>query len=122
MTVQSYKELVVWQKSIELVIELYRRTGELPKEELYGLVSQMRRCAISIPSNIAEGSTRKNTKEFIQFLCIARGSGAELETQIIITKNVYPHVSFALVDSLLLEIQKMLTSLIQTLESNVTNH
>lgn len=122
MTVQSYKELVVWQKSIELVIELYRRTGELPKEELYGLVSQMRRCVISIPSNIAEGSTRKNTKEFIQFLCISRGSGAELETQIIITKRVYPHIDFTLADSLLLETQKMLTSLIQTLESNLTNH
>ena len=84
----NYKELVVWQKSIQLVTDIYKLTKIFPKEEAYGLVSQMHRAAISIPSNIAEGHDRNSDKEFSQFLCIARGSLAELETQVIIAENL----------------------------------
>ena len=85
---QTYKDLVVWQKSITLVVEIYAITALFPSEEKFGLVSQMRRAAVSIPSNIAEGYARKNRKENAQFINIAFGSGAELETQIIIAKRV----------------------------------
>ncbi|MGB9257659.1 MAG: four helix bundle protein [Candidatus Korobacteraceae bacterium] len=81
---QSYKELVVWQKSMNLVSEIYEVTRSFPREEIYGLTSQMRRSAVSVPSNIAEGQGRASKGEFIQFLCHARGSLFELETQIIL--------------------------------------
>jgi len=84
----SYKELKVWQKAMELVTVVYRATGEFPKEEQYGLTSQMRRSAVSVPSNIAEGWGRGNTGEYIRFLGIARGSLMELETQIIISEKL----------------------------------
>ncbi|MBI3627412.1 MAG: four helix bundle protein [Candidatus Sungbacteria bacterium] len=84
----SYRELLVWQKSIELTTETYRMTELYPKSEVYGLTSQIRRAAISIASNIAEGWSRKNIKEYNQFLRIARGSAAELETQLLVSKNV----------------------------------
>lgn len=77
-----YKDLEVWKQSMVLVTEVHQATGDFPKEELFGLVSQMRRAAVSIPSNIAEGCGRKNTKEYIQFLYISKGSLFELETQI----------------------------------------
>ena len=78
----SYKELRVWQKAMDLVIETYQLFKFLPKEENYGLRDQMRRAVVSIPSNIAEGQARKNKKEFIHFLYIAQGSLAELQTQL----------------------------------------
>ena len=84
----SYKNLIVWQRSMELVVEIYSLTQKFPKEELYGISSQMKRCAISIPSNIAEGRRRDGKKEFRRFLIIAYGSGAELETQIEISKRL----------------------------------
>ena len=74
--IASYKELIVWQKSVELVEHIYHLTKKFPKEEVYGLVSQMRRASVSIPSNIAEGRLRRSKKDFIQFLQIAFGSGA----------------------------------------------
>ena len=80
----SYKDLVVWQKAIDLTIEIYSLTNLFPKEEMYGFVSQIRRSAVSIPSNIAEGQARKYHLQFSHFLSIAQGSLAELETQIII--------------------------------------
>ena len=116
MYVQSFKQLIVWQKSIELVKEVYRRTSQLPKEELYGLSSQMRRCAVSIPSNIAEGKKRKTRKDFIQFLRIADGSAAELETQMILIKDLYPAIDCSTANSLLEEVQKMLITIIRQLE------
>ncbi len=79
-----YKELTVWKKSMELVKEVYMLTKKLPKEETYGLSDQMRRAAVSIPSNIAEGNGRKNDTEYARFLNIARGSECELETQLYI--------------------------------------
>lgn len=85
---KSHKDLIVWQNGIRLVTEIYNLTKNFPKEELYGLATQMRRSAISIPSNIAEGSARNHNKEFIQFLYVALGSCAELETQLIISLNL----------------------------------
>ncbi len=84
MAVRDYRELIVWQKSMDLVELLYRHTKSFPKEELYGLTAQMRRAAVSIPSNIADGQARQTTRDFIRFLSIARGSLKELETQVII--------------------------------------
>ena len=81
---RSYRELVVWQKAIALVIDTYSITNDFPRDEIYGLTSQLRRSAVSVPSNIAEGQGRATKGEFIQFLCHARGSLFELETQIVI--------------------------------------
>ena len=82
---QNYKDLVVWQKGISLAKAIYQLTTKFPGDEKFGLVSQMRRAAISIPSNIAEGQARHTTGEFIQFISHAEGSTAELETQIILS-------------------------------------
>lgn len=86
--VRKHHELKAWQEAMELVKEIYRVTREFPKEEIYGLVSQMRRAAVSIPSNIAEGASRTGTKEFLQFLSISRGSLSEVETQLLIAKSL----------------------------------
>jgi len=85
MKVKDYKDLKVWQKGIEIVDKIYLITAKFPKEEVYGLVIQMRKAAVSIPSNIAEGFVRHHTKEYKQFLYISLGSCAELDTQIIIS-------------------------------------
>lgn len=84
----KHQDLEVWNKSMELVTNVYLITKNFPKEELYGLVSQMRRCAVSIPSNIAEGCSRFSDKETLNFLSVALGSISELETQLIISKNI----------------------------------
>lgn len=81
---KSYKELDVWQKSIDLAVGIYNLTESFPSDEKYALTNQMRRAAVSIPSNIAEGFFRDSTKDYIKFLYIARGSRAELETQILL--------------------------------------
>jgi four helix bundle protein len=85
---KNYADLIVWKKAMTLVTEIYRITRELPKEELFGLTSQLRRAAVSIPSNIAEGQGRLSKGEFRVFLGNARGSLSELETQIILCKNL----------------------------------
>lgn len=85
---KSHKDLEVWKRSVELVKTIYELTKSFPKEELYGITNQIRRSAVSIPSNIAEGAARNYNKEFIQFLYIALGSIAELETQIIINEKL----------------------------------
>jgi len=115
MYIKSFKELIVWQKAVELVKEIYFTTSKMPKSEIYGLVSQMRRAAVAIPSNIAEGKKRKTKRDYLQFLRIADGSAAELETQIIISKSIFKSVSFTKVENLLEEIQKMLTVIIKNL-------
>lgn len=84
---KSYKKLIVWQKSIDLVSLIYEFTEDFPKSEIYGLTSQMRRAAVSIPSNIAEGSRRRG-KDLRQFFIVSFGSGAELETQLEISQNL----------------------------------
>jgi four helix bundle protein len=86
---RSYKDLEVWKLSIELVKEIYQITEKFPPSEIYGLTNQMRRAAVSIPSNIAEGQERNSAKEFRQFLAIALGSVAEIETQLIIAKEIH---------------------------------
>lgn len=117
MYIQSFKQLTVWQKSITLVKEVYLFSDQFPKTERYGLMSQMRRSAISIPSNIAEGKKRRTVKDFVQFLRIADGSAAELETQIIIAKHLYPTINYANAESFLTEVQKMLITMIKKLEA-----
>lgn len=104
---------------MELVTEIYKLTDKFPKAEVYGIISQMKRCAISIPSNIAEGRRRDGKKEFRRFLIIAYGSGAELETQIEISKRLkFADVNdFKKSDKLLLETMKMLNKLLSTLKS-----
>ena len=119
----SYKELRVWQKAMDLVIETYKLCQYLPKEETYGLSAQMRRAAVSIPSNIAEGQARKNKREFIHFLTIAQGSLAELQTQIEICVRlgyireeqiIETEISFE-------EIGKMITNLMKNLQQATDN-
>lgn len=83
-----YKELLVWQKSIDLAVDVYQLTEKLPKEERYGLISQINRSVVSIPSNIAEGAGRNTNKEFDNFLGIAQGSSFELDTQLIISNRL----------------------------------
>ncbi len=85
---KTHKDLDAWQKSLDLVEMVYKATNGFPQEELYGLVNQMRRAAVSIPSNIAEGAARASKKEFTQFLHIALGSVSEIETQLIIAKRL----------------------------------
>ena len=87
-TARSFRELVVWQRSIQLAASIYRLTREFPKEETYGLSSQIRRSAVSVPSNIAEGQGRLSTGEFRQFLGVARGSNFELQTQLEIARTL----------------------------------
>jgi len=104
MEIKSYKDLIVWQKAMELVVIIYKVTDTFPDSEKYGLVSQMRKCSISIPSNIAEGRRRGSRKEYQHFLRIAFGSGAELETQTEIVKRleIGKKLDFSVVDALLL--------------------
>ena len=86
--IKNFKDLIIWQESIDLVEEIYKSTKSFPNEEIYGIISQMRRSAVSIPSNIAEGFMRQHNKEFKQFLFIALASSAETETQLIISKKL----------------------------------
>lgn len=115
----SYKELIVWQKSFELSKKIYLITNKFPKSEIYGLVSQMRRCSVSIPSNIAEGYARSHRQEYIQFLRMAFASGAELETQMLLAKELQfmNTKEFANLDELLTGVMRMLNKLIGTLSS-----
>ncbi len=115
---KSHKELTVWQKSMELAEDIYKITAQFPKNELYGLSSQMQRAAVSIPSNIAEGAKRGHKMEYIQFLSIANGSAAELETQLLLAKRLYFDKSIEFEKAIILidEILKMLFSLISYLK------
>ena len=115
---KDFKKLIVWQKSIKLVKEVYTVTKKLPKEELYGLTSQVRRAAVSIPSNIAEGSGKGN-KEFNHYLNISKGSSFELETQFIIIKELdfTSTETFNEINAHIIEIQKMLVGLQKSLKT-----
>lgn len=119
MALTSYKDLIVWQKSFELAIEIFCLTKPFPKSELYGLVSQMRRAAFAIPSNIAEGYSRGHKAEYLQFLTIAFSSGAELETQILLSRTLKlaPEDKFTKSEGLLEEVMRMLNSLISKLKN-----
>ena len=117
--INTYKDLIVWQKSMNLVIAIYELTELYPKSELFSLISQSRRSAISIPSNIAEGRRRGTRKDYRQFLIMAYGSGAELETQLEIAKMLSfgKNLDFTRVDGLLDEIMRMLNKIINNLKS-----
>ena len=119
MRIQSYKDLIVWQKSIDLVCEIYRITKLLPKEEQYGLCNQMQRAAVSIASNIAEGKARNYEKEFAKFLSIAQGSHAELETQIHICVRLeyLTDEQVKIATNLCIQIGRMLNTLISAVNS-----
>ncbi|WP_461246796.1 four helix bundle protein [Treponema sp. R6D11] len=120
MSIQNYQELIVWQKSMEIAELVYQTTKKLPKDELYSLTNQMRRAAVSIPSNIAEGQARHSTKEFIHFLRIAQGSKAELETQLLLCLKIgyLTDSDTEGIMNLLQEIGKMLTALISKLRES----
>ena len=111
----THKDLVVWQKSMNLATLVYKMTNQFPKEEIYGLTSQMRRAAVSIPSNIAEGHGRFSEKELIRFLFISLGSSAELETQLILANNLgfLKEADFKQIQELNNEVVKMLSALIR---------
>ncbi|MFC7346801.1 four helix bundle protein [Chryseobacterium zhengzhouense] len=114
----NFKELLVWQKSISFVTEIYQLTNVFPKDEMYGLTSQIRRASISIPSNIAEGNSRRSVADYLQFLKIARGSSAEVETQLIIAKNLkfLSEENYLKLNQDITEISKMLNGLINSLK------
>ncbi len=118
MGLDSNKDLVVWQKSMELAIKVYEITSQLPQSEKFGLSSQMNRCAVSIPSNIAEGSKRGTRKDFCNFITIAYGSSAELETQLILLRNLPfgKNIDTSIAEKLLAEVMKMLNSMRQKLK------
>jgi len=114
----SHKELKVWKKGIELVKVIYGITNDFPKTEQFGLISQIRRCSVSIPSNIAEGCGRHSDKELIHFLYITLGSASELETQIIISQELgfLEKEKSEDIQVLILEIIKMTSSLIKSIK------
>ena len=114
---KSYRELIVWQKGIVLCELIYEETKKFPNSELYGLTSQIRRCVVSIPSNIAEGQRRGSKQEYRQFLRIAFGSGAELETQMLVAHKIgyLDKTKFEKLNELLEEIMRMLNVLISKL-------
>jgi four helix bundle protein len=118
--IQSYKELEVWQISRKLVKEIYLLTKRLPKDELYGLTNQMRRSAVSVASNIAEGQARNSTKEFVQFLFIAKGSSCELETQLILCVDIgyFDELEISECVNLVCRIGQMITALTKKLQIN----
>ena len=109
----DYRDLIVWQKAMELVVDVYRLTKEFPPTEIYGLTSQMRRAAVSIPSNIAEGRRRGTEKDNKYFLRVAFGSGAELETQIEIANRLcyIDNSNFQKIHCLVDEVMKMLNKM-----------
>lgn len=120
---KSHKDLDVWKKSMNLVTEIYRVTKNFPKEETYGLTNQVKRCVVSIPSNIAEGAGRNSKKEFVQFLYVALGSVSELETQLIIALNLAYLRDIKQFLYQIESIKKMLNGLINHLKSkSITIH
>jgi len=116
---KNYRDLIVWQKSMQLVTESYNKTNNFPQEELYGLTLQIRKSAVSIPSNIAEGYGRNSTHDYIRFMKISIGSLYELQTQFEIAVNLgyIPHNEFELLYESSREIERMLCSLIRKTDS-----
>ncbi|KIQ21805.1 S23 ribosomal protein [Flavobacterium sp. MEB061] len=116
-----FRKILVWQKSISLVTKIYKATNTFPKEEMFGLTSQIRRSSISIPSNIAEGSGRESTKDFLRFLYISLGSIFEMQTQLEIAKNIIyiKEEEFNNLYEDSREIERMLASLIRKLKDTI---
>ena len=121
MGVQKYEDLIVWQKAMDLVEAVYGLAKMLPNEEIYALSSQMKRAAVSIPSNIAEGQERNTTKDFINYLYMAKGSKGELETQLLICVRLryLTKQQIEPTQNLLREIGKMLNALIKSLSAKL---
>jgi len=115
----NFKELKVWQIGMDMVVSVYKATETYPKNEIYGLVSQMRRCAVSIPSNIAEGSSRHNVKEFVQFLYIANGSLSELDTQLIISQRLNYISDIQTYEEPIRQLRSMISGLIKSLQTPI---
>jgi len=118
---KSFHDLTVWQRAIELTTYIYEMTTDFPKSEIYGLTSQLRRAAVSIASNIAEGAGRGGKAEFRQFLTVARGSNCELQTQLIIASNLKfaPHERIARAESMSHEVGRMLNGLVISISPSV---
>jgi len=118
MEIKTFKDLKVWQKAYSLVLEVYKASKNFPSEERFGLTSQIRRAAVAIPSNIAEGYARRYLKQYIQFLYIAYGSGAEIETQLMLAKDLgyLKEEKFKELIEKYYEIERMLMGLIKDLE------
>jgi four helix bundle protein len=115
---KNYQDLIVWQKSYNLCLEIYKLTKNFPKEEMYTLTNQLRRSSISIPSNIAEGYGRKSTQDYMRFLYIAYGSSCELETQILLSGDL-GYIKEGITSSIkenIREVERMLKGLIKSLE------
>jgi four helix bundle protein len=119
---KTHKDLDVWKASIDMVTKIYQVTRNFPKEEIYGLTNQMRRAAVSVPSNIAEGAGRNSSKEFLQFLYFSTGSLSELETQIIIAYNLeyINNEQKQNMDIIINTIFKMLSGLMQSVKKRIT--
>lgn len=120
--IKSYKDLNIWKNGLKISELTYKLTKNFPQEEIYGIISQMKRSSVSVPSNIAEGFGRSSTKSYVQYLRIARGSLYELDTQLTLSKNLGLTEDFALIDQiegLIVEEGKMINSYINKLKQNV---
>ncbi len=123
-SIRSFHELTVWQRAIDLSVQIYTLTRSFPKDELFGLTNQVRRASVSVSSNIAEGQSRLSKPEFIHFLSIARGSNAEVRSQLALARRL----NFGNIDSIVeceglaIEISKMLNALITSLKSPQPTH
>ena len=115
----DHKELDAWKKAIEIVSELYKVTDSFPEVEKFGLISQIRRAVVSIPTNIAEGAARKSNKEFIQFLYISLGSLSELETLLIISEKLGFLDSYGKLEKDLINVKKLILGLIKYLKKKI---
>lgn len=114
--IRSHTDLDVWQESIQFVTSVHEFTRSFPKEEIYGLTSQLRRAAISVPSNIAEGASRSSTRDYVRFLYMARGSLSELETQMHIAGNLGFIEDFSKYVAPVVKLRRMITNLITALQ------
>jgi len=121
LKIRTFRDLLIWQKSIKLVTQIYEVTKIFPKEEAFGLTSQMRRCAVSIPSNIAEGHGRNSTRDYLRFLQIATGSLYELQTQLVIANNLsfFSEEAFISLEENAREIERMLSSFVRKLSHKI---
>ncbi|MBI2805392.1 MAG: four helix bundle protein [Planctomycetes bacterium] len=121
MEIKSFRDLVVWQKAMNFVVEIYRATGSFPGDERFGLTSQLRKSAVSVPSNIAEGHGRESTREFLNFLSIAYGSLNEAQTQIMIAEQLgfLPSEKAALLLELAGEVAKLTNGLCRSLKARL---
>lgn len=119
--IKSYKDLIVWQKAIELVTEIYSVSKTFPNEEKFGIVNQLNRAVVSIPANIAEGWGRESSKDYLQFLRISRGSLMEVETLILISKNLnyINEELFKLISNKIEEVGKILQGLIKSINEKI---